>query len=331
MEDISLTRLGKLYAEDLKALAGESCTTKLVYAQLTSLTECSYAKKHFGQISLTTAQISEFMGGYLSPRMIRRQLNLIAARFPNQYQERKQGKHCLIKLRRAEKPKKFKLIFTLGNQAELQAPSMILLVSVLLDKAAFNYRGGDNFAVSASQLTDIAAEIGVSQKTICSHLRTLQKLNLIVPLSGCSDLTGTEILKQGFNFSTEVFGEYSSKVKLTRSRKCEQLVQQRRYSVKNRQIVRSDRSFSQSDPARREIKNRLSQGFAEQPILAAEKPRAAAETASLPDLKSSQRALDAAISELKALYGNTGSPHSFYQPWSFPQSQHNRGWYMGNY
>ena len=331
MEDISLTRLGKLYAEDLKALAGESCTTKLVYAQLTSLTECSYAKKHFGQISLTTAQISEFMGGYLSPRMIRRQLNLIASRFPNQYQERKQGKHCLIKLRRAEKPKKFKLIFTLGNQAELQSPSMVLFVSLLLDKAAFNYRSGGNFAVTASQLSNIASEMGVTQKTICRHLRTLQKLNLIVPLSGCSDLTGTEILKQGFNFSSEVFGEYSSKVKLTRSRKCEQLVQQRRYSVKNRQIVRSDHSFSQSDPVSREIKNRLRQGFAELPSLKAEKPRPIAETASLEGLKSSQRALDAAIAELRAMCGYTYCSNSFNQHLSFPQAPQNRGWHMGNY
>lgn len=331
MEDISLTRLGKLYAEDLKALAGESCTTKLVYAQLTSLTECSYAKKHFGQISLTTAQISEFMGGYLSPRMIRRQLNLIASRFPNQYQERKQGKHCLIKLRRAEKPKKFKLIFTLGNQAELQTPSMVLFVSLLLDKAAFNYRSGENFAVTASQLSNIASEMGVTQKTICSHLRTLQKLNLIVPLSGSCDLTGTEIFKQGFNFSLEVFEEYTGKVRLNRSRKCEQMVRQRRYSVKNRQIVRSDQPSLYTDPVLREIKNRLSQGFAELPDLAAEKPRPIAETASLPDLKSSQRALDAAIAELKVMCGYTEHSNSFNQHTSFPQTPHNRGWHMGNY
>lgn len=331
MQNFKLKRIGKLYTEDLKSLAGQSGTTKFVHAFLTSLTESTFAKNHGGQISLTTSKMSEFMDGFMSARMIRRQLNKIKFIFPNRYRERRHKFNQFIKLGWPRDNKHFKLIFTLGSDPALQEPSMLLMFSLLLDRAAFNSRCGEQFAVTAGQMTQIQSELGICKKTFTNHLSKLQKLNLISSLNDKSEISGSELLKQGFIFSHIVESAYRQCVKLQVSDKCKSIKNHRAYKVKDGAISRSDsgslkqrsviaqnRNLAQRANPLAEIPNPI----AAQPCLMAAGWRAH---------QFSENSLEQTIAQLKRLASIDASmdyfipePSAMQRGFSFPQGISNR-------
>ena len=245
MADFKLTRFGKLYKEHLTSFKDlYSSTTLLTLSLLTSLGSTTYAKNNNNCISFTTSELSECMQGLLSSRMIRRQLNLLEDEQPTLINEIHVGNYCNIQITPCDTNKFFYTFNLLDQKSQfvIKTPSTILLLSYLLDLAAFNYRAGLGFSVNKAQLNHLDSDLGVTKKTIQNGFKELISNKLITCSFDEKDTSLTSILMYGFNFDKELFNQYSQFVKLEINETLKGKVKHRQYdlSKQTKKVVRVD-------------------------------------------------------------------------------------------
>ena len=231
MPDQDILRMGKLYMEDLGILRTESSVAVLTYAVLTSLSETSFARNHNSEIILSTSKLADFMQGRLSSRMIRRQLNGLKTSMKGRFTENRQGRYSRIRLTRKNSRGRFIQVFSPSCKSGEYTASEIILFSLLLDRAAFNYRCGNEFCVLASQIPGVISASGLCRRTALNALALFALRKLITASDGSNLKTGTEFYKCGFTFSQSVFLSYQEQVNLKRSEKCLKLAAKRLHGL----------------------------------------------------------------------------------------------------
>lgn len=260
---MKLQVIGKLYFEHLNSLKSASCTTQLTYSLLTSLSETNFAKEH-KEIILSTTKISEYMDGLLSSRMIRHQLNLFKEdkKISSLLKENHRNNLCHLKLKKPAENKFFFVIVPYENRDQF-SPSSIMLLSLLLNKAAFNYRAGNGFTVTASQMQNLDKELGVCAKSIKNSLKSFLELNLVKDILGNSEFSVNDLLSRGFKFCNAILQSYSELISLKLSEKCKNIDRKKHYKVSQNRVTR-DKEF------RTQIINSVNKNKAEQPSYIAE-------------------------------------------------------------
>ena len=231
MPDQDILRMGKLYMEDLEILRGESSGAALTYAVLTSLSETSYARNHNGELILTTSKLSDFMHGRLSSRMIRRQLNGLKTSMQGRYTEIRKSGFSRIRLTRKSSRGRFIQVFSPSCKTAEYTASEIILFSLLLDRAAFNYRCGGDFCVLPSQIPGVISASGLCRRTALNALAAFAVKGHISSPDGRDLKAGTAYFHGGFTFSRGIFISYQEQVRLKRSEKCLKIAEKRAYGL----------------------------------------------------------------------------------------------------
>ena len=217
--------VGKLYQSDIKDLYLEKNSLKLIYATLRSLSDSQFAKQHEGWLNLSTSDIAKYGSNIFSARSVRRHLNSLLENKPDLYSESYAGSKQRLNIQ-LPKPKGKGFVFVVAPIIpELLQASTILFLSLVLDRAAFNYREYGNFTVSPKQLSDIQNELGLTKVTVVNHLRNLYKYGFLNPLGGYQDslgifekgkdtTTGHSLYKFGIILTQTVFDDYAQLVEL---------------------------------------------------------------------------------------------------------------------
>lgn len=196
--------------------------TQLAAAHIISLFGSNYAREH-GFVDLSCAQMSKNSGGYFSERHLRRQIQILkkagilAAR-------RAYSSIRLFKNFTASKKFTVMIAATEGDEV-LRTPSMSVLLSVLLQKAAFNFRGTGEWFVNASQLKDLEKETALSTRTITDNLKILIKLRLIHSRQFVREkrfMSRPQVC--GFSISEILYAAYCAVVKIARSKKVAKII-----------------------------------------------------------------------------------------------------------
>lgn len=199
-------------------ISTQKCSSKglFLFAKLSSLM-CSEFAQNQGKIILTTSQISERLceGNVISGRMVKHQLNFFEQAFPNIFSLRALKNKSYISIQiPTERNAKFIPIFALydkNNELEADTTSYIVL-SFLLNKAAFNFRAGDDFSVTHLQLNYITNKLKLTSKTVSSVIKKLKELNVI--------LENNSEQNNDLYFSESVLEQYKKLINLQRSEKC---------------------------------------------------------------------------------------------------------------
>ena len=128
------------------------------------------------------------------------------------------------------------------------APAFNLILSLLLNKAAFNYRGTGIAQIYPYQIKTLADELGICKRTLKNALRYFIDNKIInAPLNVDFDNLSAIILKTGFIFTTKFFNLYRKIVKVERSATCTQIFRRRSYLISKNRITRNDRTYSSVD------------------------------------------------------------------------------------
>lgn len=147
-----------------------------------------------------------------------------------------------------------------------------IILSVLLDKAAFNYRGTGEARVYPYQVKTIADDLHICKRTFKNTLRELINLKVIeAPTNTDFDNFSSVILKTGFFFTTEFFALYKKLVTVETSEKCQQIFRKRAHRISKNRIMRADNVNKKQD-SQNNIQQRKTKYMAEQPRTEAADP-----------------------------------------------------------
>ena len=188
-----------------------------------------------GHISITTTTISDYIcqGQVLTGRMVRHQLNLLTQDAPLLISNTQFKNACQLTITKGEN-KQFLPIFGIKKVSKSSEEgtekseyiadcTLMLILSMMLDKASFNYRAGDGFNVSPSQIKHLVTDLNITEKTVINTLTKMAELEMISVNDPETDtkLSGKALLNHSISFSDNLFNEYSKLISLTISKKCQ--------------------------------------------------------------------------------------------------------------
>lgn len=205
----------------------------VVFSKLTALMDnCKICRD--GLISITTTTISDYIcqGQVLTGRMVRHQLNLLTQEAPLLISNTQYKNTCQIAITKGEN-KQFLPIFGIKKVSKssddctekseyIADCTLMLILSMMLDKASFNYRAGDGFNVSPIQIKHLVTDLNITEKTVINTLTKMVDLEMISVNEPETDtkLSGKALLNHSISFSDNLFNEYSKLISLTISKKC---------------------------------------------------------------------------------------------------------------
>lgn len=220
--DLVLKKIGLRPNTLLQEYPDLTPSAQLVLSNMAALFKSSFAKMH-GFVDLTAAQISSNLDSFFSERQIRRQL--LSLKQAGAILEKKvRSKIQLFQNFSAVKSFTVMCAVEQGDD-RLMTPSMSVMLSMILQKAAFNYRGSGEWFVSAAQLKNLQQETGLSERTITDNLKILVELKLIdlrsfvreKRFNSCPQICG-------FVLSSILTAAYSLIVKIARSNTVQKLL-----------------------------------------------------------------------------------------------------------
>ena len=186
--DLKLFKVGKLYLDQINnSKMVLSASSKIVLSLITNLSDSRYAQENNnGAVNLSLKTLSEYSFNLFSASAIKyhlnklkntNQFNLVDLNYPflfkSELNELKNG----IKVNSLKKEKFICILKT--NNENLNKPSLILLLSFLLDRACFHFKKEGYFYINNSELDLITKQLGLTPKTIKNDIATLFKNNLI--------------------------------------------------------------------------------------------------------------------------------------------------------
>lgn len=186
--DLKLFKVGKLYLDQINnSKMVLSASSKIVLSLITNLSDSRYAKENNnGAVNLSLKTISEYSFNLFSVSAIKYHLNKL--RNTNQFNQVDLKLPFLFKSELNElkngikvnslKNEKFICILKTNNE-NLNKPSLILLLSFLLNRACFHFKSEGYFYIKNSELDLITKQLGLTSKTIKNDIATLFKNNLI--------------------------------------------------------------------------------------------------------------------------------------------------------
>lgn len=213
----------------------KKCSSKglFVYAKLTSLMESDFAQNN-RKIILTTTEISNRIGEgkIISGRMVKHQLDYFKEGLPHLFRMKSAHNKSYIYLNLPENKDGFINIFALQNAdgSYLKDTSASVVLSALLDKAAFNFRCGYGFIVEPSQLENLHRKFNLTKKTIENNLKTLKELKLIrIENEADSDNPNKKksILDCAIGFDFIIFEQFRKFINLEVTDKCSKIKEKR--------------------------------------------------------------------------------------------------------
>lgn len=239
--------IGCLPKEQLKA--NLTPTKKIFLAYITKLCSSQFAKTHSGSINLSNYLLAKNSYGLYSPRQIQRHLDVLTA--DGFITVKTEGNTRWISLRRASSQKFMPFII-----CSSLTPSQNLVLSHLLEKAAFYARGGLGFVTDKLQMQQLEFELyPLSARSIRAALQSLKKQGLI---SYVSDINRVFM---PVTFAKFVADTYRCLCKITISENCQKLLKKRAVV----QILSGNNALSEEVKRKRKGKDRIRQGFAEEP------------------------------------------------------------------
>ena len=248
-QDQKINFVGCLPKELLKA--DLTPTKKLFLAYIIKLCSSHFAKTHNGSINLSNYLLAKNSYGLYSPRQIQRHLDALTA--DGFIAVKTVGNVRWINLRKPSSQKFMPFII-----CSTLTPSQNLVLSHLLDKAAFYARGGLGFVTDKLQMQQLESELyPLSGRSIRAALQALKKHGLI---SYVAD-TDTNRVFMPVAFAKLVADTYRSLCKISVSKNCQKLLKKRAFT----QVLSGSNALSDEIKRKRRIKDRIRQGFAEEP------------------------------------------------------------------
>lgn len=186
--DLKLFKVGKLYLDQIKnSKMVLSASSKIVLSLITNLSDSRYAKENNnGAVNLPLKTLSEYSFNLFSASAIKYHLNRL--RNTNQFNQVDLNMPFLFKSELNElkngikvnslKNEKFICIFKTNNE-NLNKPSLILLLSFLLNRACYRFKAEGYFYIKNSEVDLITNQLGLTSKTVKNDIATLFKNNLI--------------------------------------------------------------------------------------------------------------------------------------------------------
>lgn len=252
---LKLSHIGKIYKEHLSIISKQhyvldknnvtddttphlilkKCSSKglCVFAKLTSLMESPFAVNN-KKIILTTSDISNRIaeGNLISGRMVKRQIDYFKEAIPHLFKLNSYKNKSYIEINLPDNRSGFINVFALSDQENkfVKDTTVDILLSCLLDKAAFNFRCGYEFFVDPSQLKNLKNELNLSEKTIISTLDKLKNLDVIkVDSEKIEDdkESKNDLLRKEIRFDFQIFNQLKEFIKLTQTEKCLEIKKQR--------------------------------------------------------------------------------------------------------
>ena len=271
---MKLIKIGILFESQIKTQM--TCSNKIIFSHFQALAKTKFVQEHRGIISYSLGRVAKNFKNTISVRMIRRQLKISAKANQLIIVNREEDKYYVNPVADT----KFIPIFMVFNHNTkdgntVDSDSLInikaqlltqrelteqknsdsledtetlnaagnIILSVLLDKAAFNYRGTGEATVYPYQLKSIAEDLHICKRTFKNTLRELIRLNIITaPADADFDNFSSVILKTGFVFTELFFTLYRDLVKVNSSEKCQQIFRKRAHLISKNRIIRTDHS-----------------------------------------------------------------------------------------
>ena len=246
-QDQKINFVGCLPKELLKA--DLTPTKKLFLAYIIKLCSSQFAKTHNGSINLSNYLLAKNSYGLYSPRQIQRHLDALTA--DGFIAVKTEGNVRWINLRKPSSQKFMPFII-----CSTLTPSQNLVLSHLLDKAAFYARGGLGFVTDKLQMQQLESELyPLSGRSIRAALQALKKQGLI------SYVADTNRVFMPVAFTKLVADTYRSLCKISVSKNCQKLLKKRAFT----QVLSGSNALSDEIKRKRRIKDRIRQGLAEEP------------------------------------------------------------------
>ena len=226
----------KYSADSQKELILKKASSKslIVFSKLTSLMESQFAQNNH-KIILTTTEISNRIaeGKLISGRMVKRQIDFLHEAIPQLINLTSYRNKSYIQIEIPKNRNGFINVFGLQDSENnhVQDASLDLMLSFLLDKAAFNFRCGYGFLVEPSQIKSLKTELNLTEKTILSLLTKLKELNLItVDSNNSSDekKKKKDLLKKELHFDSSIFCQFKNFIRLEQTEKCLEIKEKRK-------------------------------------------------------------------------------------------------------
>ena len=218
-----------------------SPTKKLFLSFLTQLCSSKFAKANAYSINLSDQSLS-LRYPIFSPRQVQRHLDSLE-------------KSGLIKIKYLDNKRwisipdlsldkgKIPIVYISSSKFTLTA-SQSLVLSRLLDKAAFYARSGLDFVTDCSQMRSLQKDLyPMSERTIRAALQDLKKYGLI---SYVGDKDNRSVLMPVV-FDRKLTGEYQNKFKVIPTAKCQEIVKNR--ALRQLQIRKGSAGVVNSDPS----------------------------------------------------------------------------------
>lgn len=254
-----LNYIGKLYKEHLSIISKQhyvfddknvtgntpsnlilkKCSSKglCVFAKLTSLMESPFVINN-KRIILTTTEISDRIcdGKIISGRMVKRQIDFFKEAIPNLFKLNSYKNKSYIEINLPNNQSGFINIFGLQDQENefIKDTTVDILLSCLLDKAAFNFRCGYEFFVEPSQLKNLKTELNLTEKTIISTIEKLKDLEVIKvnSLKNENELESkNDLLKSEIRFDFQIFNQLKEFLNLSQTEKCLEIKKKREAKI----------------------------------------------------------------------------------------------------
>lgn len=225
-----LTKIGILYNSQVSL--NLTPTKKIMLSVINSLCAGRFAGEHDGFISLDDAQIADRTGGWFSARQVGRHLSdLIEKGILMSYFS--EGKRWVGLKSGKASAGKFMTVVSIAADQNLFCASEILILSKLLDRAAFHYRAGLGLVTDKVFMKNL--QDGLYPMCIRSIRQGLGKLKAKGLLSYVEESSSALM---PVVFSEAVTSQYVSLLRLKPSDKCRRLVYKQ--AVEN--VLRSDKS-----------------------------------------------------------------------------------------
>lgn len=283
MTSFKLIKIGILYDSQLKIR--QTSSAKIILSHLQSLAKTRYVQKHNHVISYSLKYMERNFKYTVSARMIKRQIKILAEENHVHILAGEENKYIvnpvadikfvpiflLLKICDSERLKyiieksetnnitefitdydengnKKDEVNTeedTKNKYEALSPSTNIILSVLLDKVAFNYRATGTTQIYPYQIKSIADDLKICKRTFKNTLRELISLKIIkAPLDADFDNFSAIILKTGFTFTDEFFAAYKKIVKIEPSKKCQQIFRKYAHMISKNKIIRINKSVN---------------------------------------------------------------------------------------
>lgn len=278
-----LSYVGKIYKDHLPVISNDhyildrenlnsdktpkvilkKCSSKglLVFSKLTSLMESTFAINN-KKIILTTTEISDRIaeGNLISGRMVKRQIDYFKEAVPHLFKLTSYKNKSYIEINLTDKKNGFINIFALQDSKNeyIKDTTAEILLSYLLDKAAFNFRCGYEFFVEPSQLKTIKADLNLTEKTIISTIEKLKKLEVIkIETEEKAEATEkkNDLLKKEIRFDFMIFNQFKEFIKLVQTQKCMEIKEKREKKIPAQKV--DENNFSQTDSIEKKSEEKI--------------------------------------------------------------------------